>query len=72
MLGVNLNSVNHSEHSVEMKMLIVTEQEEREAIEVAVRELEEGGAEEVIDEGTIVIKKKERGHTQKVERSEGK
>ena len=47
----------------------MTEQEEREAIAVAVREFEEGG-DDAVDEGTVVIEeKKERVHTQKVERS---
>ena len=67
--GFKHYSVNHSEHFVEMKTVIVTEQEEREAIEVAVREFEEG-SDDAIDEGTVVIEeKKERVHTQKVERS---
>ena len=55
---------------MEMKTLIVTEQEEREAIEIAVREFEEGGDDDTIQEGTVVIQeKKQRVHTQKVERS---
>ena len=67
--GFKHYSVNHSEHFVEMKTLIVTEQEEREAIEVAAREFEEGN-DDAIDEDTVVIEeKKERVHTQKVERS---
>ena len=66
--GYKHNSVNHSEHFVEVQQQQMDPEEERVAIETAVRNFIEA-EDEAVDETRLVIDRQEIVHTQRIERS---
>ena len=68
MKGYKHYSVNHSEHFVEVQQHQIDHEEERVAIEAAVRNFIEA-EDDAVDETRLVIDKQEIVHTQRIERS---